>query len=186
MDSKAASNDSMFSKKAFKGVFHSPAGGSFSQKKKASLDISLKSGSGTSVYSDVESISDDDEDISMSGGFDGSFLDSAVNTLKAKHMNTGANFGSPIGSLDFKMDKEVEPLPPPLMKKVPLNKIWINLKIIKTPVEVAVKKSFALDINLSAIEGKSAMAKTQLIRKIFSKINGFGRATTFLKFEGII
>ncbi|KAG9287723.1 hypothetical protein G9A89_004126 [Geosiphon pyriformis] len=35
-------------------------------------------------------------------------------------------------------------------------------------------------------EGKSATAKTQVIRKLFSGINGFGRATTPSKFEGII
>ncbi|KAG9304059.1 hypothetical protein G9A89_005969 [Geosiphon pyriformis] len=48
------------------------------------------------------------------------------------------------------------------------------------------KKSFTLDINLSAVEGKSATAKTQVIRKLFSGINGFGGATIPSKFEGII
>ncbi|KAG9296504.1 hypothetical protein G9A89_015096 [Geosiphon pyriformis] len=186
----------MSSKKTSKGVFHGPAGGSFSQKKKTSLDnvkhsddeknISLKSGSSASVYSDVESFSGDDEDVSMFGGFDGSLLDLAVNTSKAKRVNTGANFGSSIGSPNFEMDEEVKSLLPPLMKKVPLDKIWIDSKIIKTPVEVAVKKSFALDINFSAVEGKSVMVKTYLIRKVFSKINGFGGATTPSKFEEII
>ncbi|KAG9290476.1 hypothetical protein G9A89_002451 [Geosiphon pyriformis] len=178
MDSKAALSDSMSSKKASKDMFHSPASGFFSQKKKTSLgnvkysgdkkNIFLKSGSSASIYSDVKSLSGDDKDVSMSGGFDGSLLDSAVNILKAKRVNTGANFGSFIGSPDFEMDEEVKPLLPPLIKKV------------------TVKKSFALDINLSAVEDKSAMAKTQLIRKIFSKINGFGGATTSSKFEGII
>ncbi|KAG9290209.1 hypothetical protein G9A89_022185 [Geosiphon pyriformis] len=186
----------MSSKKAPKGVFHSSAGGSFSQRKKASLgnvkhsgdekDISLMSGSGASVYSDVKSLFGDDENVNMSGGFDGSFSDSAVNTLKAKRVNTSANFGSPIGSPDFEMDEKMKPLPPPLRKKVPLNKIWIDFKIIKTPVEVLVKKSFALDIDLLAVEEKLAMQKTQFIRKIFSKINGFKGATTPSKFEEII
>ncbi|KAG9299729.1 hypothetical protein G9A89_013089 [Geosiphon pyriformis] len=192
----AASSGSMSSKKASKGVFHSSAGGSFSQKKKASLDnvkhsgdeknISLKSGSSASVYSNVESLSGDDENVSMSGGFNGSLLDSAVNTPKTKHVNTSANFGSPIGFPDFEIDEEVKPLPSPLMKKVFLDKIWIDPKIIKTPVKMAVKKSFALDINFSAVEGKLATAKTQVIRKLFSKINGFGGATTPSKFEEII
>ncbi|KAG9291553.1 hypothetical protein G9A89_021972 [Geosiphon pyriformis] len=94
MDLEAVSSGSMFSKKAPKGMFHSPVGGSFSQKKKTSLenikhsddekDISLKSGSGASVYSNMESLSGNDENVSMSGGFDGSLLDSAVNTPKAK------------------------------------------------------------------------------------------------------
>ncbi|KAG9287668.1 hypothetical protein G9A89_004015 [Geosiphon pyriformis] len=53
-------------------------------------------------------------------------------------------------------------------------------------VKVSVKKSFALDINLSVVEGKSATAKIQFIRKIFSLVNGFGEATISSKFEGII
>ncbi|KAG9301395.1 hypothetical protein G9A89_018067 [Geosiphon pyriformis] len=165
---EAVSSDSMFSKKTPKGMFHGPASGFFSQRKKASLgnikhsdnkkDISLKSGSGACVYSNVESLSGDDEDVSMSDGFNGSLLDSAVNTPKTKRVNTGANFGSPIGSLDFKMDEEVKFFLLPLKKKVPLDKIWIDPKIIKTPVEI----------------------------KFFSKINGFGGATTPSKFERII
>ncbi|KAG9292754.1 hypothetical protein G9A89_001284 [Geosiphon pyriformis] len=133
--------------------------GSMSSKKKTPLgnvkhsdnekNISLKSGSGVSVYSDVDSLSGDNEDVSMSGDFD---------------VNTSVNFGSPIDPLDFEIDE----------------------KIIKTPVEVLVKKSFALDINLLAVKKKLATSKTQFIRKIFSKINGFGRATTPSKFERII
>ncbi|KAG9292707.1 hypothetical protein G9A89_008295 [Geosiphon pyriformis] len=196
MDLEAVFSNSMSSKKTPKGMFHGPADSSFSQRKKASLgnvkhsgdekNISLKSGSDASVYSNVESLSDNDENVSISGGFDGSLLDSAVNTPKTKRVNTGANFGSPIGSPDFEMDEEVKPLPPLLRKKIPLDKIWIDPKIIKIPVEMSVKKSFALDINLLAVEEKSAMQKTQFVRKNFSKINGFGGATTPLKFEGII
>ncbi|KAG9301691.1 hypothetical protein G9A89_016762 [Geosiphon pyriformis] len=58
--------------------------------------------------------------------------------------------------------------------------------IVKTPVEVSVRKLFALNINLLAVEGKFTTAKTQFIKKIFSTVNGFGRATTPSKFEGII
>ncbi|KAG9298367.1 hypothetical protein G9A89_003184 [Geosiphon pyriformis] len=64
--------------------------------------------------------------------------------------------------------------------------MWLDPKIVKSQVEVAVRKFFVLNINLSAVEGKSATAKTQLIRKLFSKINGFGETTTPSKFEGII
>ncbi|KAG9304194.1 hypothetical protein G9A89_019756 [Geosiphon pyriformis] len=179
-----------------KGVFHGSAGGSFSQKKKELFgnvkhsgdekDISLKSGSGTGSFSDADSLSGDDKNVSISGSFDGSLLDLAVNTPKAKRVNTGANFGSPISSPNFEMDEKVKPLPVPLKKKIPLNRIWVNPKIIKTSVEVAVKKSFALNINLSAVKENSATSKTQLIRKLFSKINGFGGTTTSSKFEGII
>ncbi|KAG9284978.1 hypothetical protein G9A89_009788 [Geosiphon pyriformis] len=69
---------------------------------------------------------------------------------------------------------------------ISLKKKWIDLKIVKTSVEVSIRKSFALDINLSAVEGKSATAKTQLIRKIFSTVNGFEGVTTSSKFEEII
>ncbi|KAG9293504.1 hypothetical protein G9A89_009228, partial [Geosiphon pyriformis] len=110
------------------------------------------SGSGISMFSDIESLSGDDEDVSMSVDDDGSLLGSAMNTLKAKCVNSGANFSSPLGSPNYIMDK----------------------------------KFFALNINLSAVEDKSATAKTQYIRKIFSKINGFGGATTSSKFEEII
>ncbi|KAG9295817.1 hypothetical protein G9A89_009046 [Geosiphon pyriformis] len=53
---------------------------------------------------------------------------------------------------------------------ISLDKKWIDSKIIKTPMEVSVKKLFALNINLLAVERKSTTAKTQLIRKIFSLI----------------
>ncbi|KAG9305682.1 hypothetical protein G9A89_022604 [Geosiphon pyriformis] len=39
---------------------------------------------------------------------------------------------------------------------------------------------------VNTVESKYATAKTQLIKKTFSSVNGFGRATTFSKFEGII
>ncbi|KAG9285757.1 hypothetical protein G9A89_013182 [Geosiphon pyriformis] len=146
MDMETTASSTTPKKKAPKGAFQDSAGGSFSQKKKVVLgnvkhsgdekDISLsKARSSGSVYSDVESLSGKNENVSMSG-------------------------------IDEKK--------------------WINSKIIKTPVEVSVKKSFALDISLSAVESELAMAKTWLIRKIFSTINGFGKATTFSKFEGII
>ncbi|KAG9293686.1 hypothetical protein G9A89_019023 [Geosiphon pyriformis] len=80
--------------------------------------------------------------------------------------------------------KIIDPLSPFL--KISLEKKCVDLKIVKIQVEVSVKKSFVLDINLSAMEGKSAMAKTQFIRKIFSLVNSFGRATTPSKFERII
>ncbi|KAG9296583.1 hypothetical protein G9A89_015175 [Geosiphon pyriformis] len=70
-------------------------------------------------------------------------------------------------------------------KKVITNLIF-DSKIVKTQVEISIKKFFVLDINLSAVERKSAMAKTQFIRKIFSLVNGFGGATTLSKFEKII
>ncbi|KAG9301356.1 hypothetical protein G9A89_018028 [Geosiphon pyriformis] len=171
-------------KKTSKGAFHSSTCGFFSQKKKVVLgnvkhsgnekDIFLgKSGSSGSAYFD-----------SMSEVNGGSFLGLVATTPKAKQVNTGVGFGSSLSSPNFHMDNKEVVLPFHL--SISLEKKWIDPKIIKTPVEVLIKKLFALDINLSAVEGKSAMAKTQLIKKIFSIVNGFGGAITLSKFEEII
>ncbi|KAG9303436.1 hypothetical protein G9A89_013762 [Geosiphon pyriformis] len=87
--------------------------------------------------------------------------DSQMNTPNVKHFNTGAAISFFLSSINYDIDDEEK-------------------------VEVAVKKSFALNINFLAVEEKSAMAKTQVIRKLFSGINGFGGATTSSKFEEII
>ncbi|KAG9288627.1 hypothetical protein G9A89_006728 [Geosiphon pyriformis] len=47
-------------------------------------------------------------------------------------------------------------------------------------------KSFALDVELSAVPGKLNSNKLFKIKKIFYKIDGFGGASTSLKFSGII
>ncbi|KAG9291576.1 hypothetical protein G9A89_021995 [Geosiphon pyriformis] len=156
MDLKTASSSNMSKKKAPKGAFYSPAGGSFLQKKKVVLEnvkhsddeknISLnKSELDNNVFSNVNSVFGNEEGANITGINVRSLLDLAANTPKVKHVNTGVIFGSSFGSPNF-----------------------IDPKIIKTQVEVFAKKSFTLDINFSAVKGKSAMAKTQLIRKIFS------------------
>ncbi|KAG9298038.1 hypothetical protein G9A89_018866 [Geosiphon pyriformis] len=111
--------------------------------------------------------------------------DSQMNTPNAKHFNTGTAISSLLGSINYDMnDKEEVFLP--LCLSFSLEKVWVDPKIVKTQVEVAVKKSFALNINLLAVEEKSATAKTQVVRILFSRINGFGRTTTPSKFEEII
>ncbi|KAG9305199.1 hypothetical protein G9A89_010707 [Geosiphon pyriformis] len=112
-------------------------------------------------------------------------FDSKMNTPQAKRFNNGVIVGSSLGSINFDMEEEKE-VSLPSCRSFSLDKMWIDPKIIKTQVKVAVKKSFALDINLSAVEKKLATAKTHVIRKLFSRINGFGGATTPSKFEGII
>ncbi|KAG9287629.1 hypothetical protein G9A89_023979 [Geosiphon pyriformis] len=94
----------------------------------------------------------------MSGVNNRSLLGSATTTLKAKWVNTSAGFGSPLSFSNFYMDDDKVVLPSHL--SISLEKKWIDLKVIKTSVKVPVKKLFALDINLSAVERKSAMAKT--------------------------
>ncbi|KAG9297379.1 hypothetical protein G9A89_009463 [Geosiphon pyriformis] len=171
---KITANSSTFKKKALKGAFYDSADvvignvKHFGDKK----DIFLsKSGLGDSIYSDVDSLSGDDENIGMSGVNDGSLLGLAATTFKTNSPN-------------FYIDDDEVVLPSRLF--ISLEKKWIDPKVIKTLVEVSVKKLFTLNINFSAVEEKSAMAKTQLIRKFFSLVNGFGGATIPSKFEGII
>ncbi|KAG9305916.1 hypothetical protein G9A89_016569 [Geosiphon pyriformis] len=57
---------------------------------------------------------------------------------------------------------------------------------LKKLVDVSARKFFALDIDLVNISRKSAQDKLAVIRKLFSKINGFGGASTPSKFSGII
>ncbi|KAG9290883.1 hypothetical protein G9A89_011033 [Geosiphon pyriformis] len=187
----------MSNKKAPVGAFSGSVGGPSSQKKRVSLRHMSQSGdrnkavlakphSGGSQYSDMESDSGDSVTGGiLAGGDDGSLLGLAATTPKTKRVKNNLDYGSPLGSLDYNVnDDDSGPLP--FLLGIPLEKMWLDLKIVKSQVEVAVRKSFALDINLSAVEGKSATAKTQLIRKLFSKINGFRGATTLSKFEEII
>ncbi|KAG9291418.1 hypothetical protein G9A89_021836 [Geosiphon pyriformis] len=146
----------------------------------SSVDRNLKDGGPVSVDRQYASM---DMDGKVSNGRATS--DSQMNTPNAKHFNTGVAVSSPFSSINYDMDNEEEVFLP-LCLFFSLEKIWVDPKIVKSQVEVAVKKLFALDINLSAVEGKSATAKTQAIRKLFSMINGFRGATTPSKFEGII
>ncbi|KAG9301261.1 hypothetical protein G9A89_012644 [Geosiphon pyriformis] len=161
----------MSKKKTLKRVFHGLFGVLFFQKKKVFVDnikhsgdekdISLvKSVTNSNMYSDMDSVSGNnrDDDIFL-GVNDDSLFGLVANTSKAKKINTGLVCGSPLGSINYNINKNNGPLS--------LDRKWVDLKIIKTQVEVFIKKSFALDINLSAVKEKSATAKTQLIKKIF-------------------
>ncbi|KAG9294403.1 hypothetical protein G9A89_001908 [Geosiphon pyriformis] len=57
---------------------------------------------------------------------------------------------------------------------------------MKNLVNVPVKKSFALDIGLDKVAGKSSQEKFVVVRKLFSGINGFGGVSIPSKFSGII
>ncbi|KAG9292498.1 hypothetical protein G9A89_001571 [Geosiphon pyriformis] len=172
MHLEAVSNGDMSKKKASKNAFYGPAGGFFLQKKKVVFKNIKHSGNekniflnksepDDNVFSDMDSLFGDKENANITGINVGSLLDLAANTSKAKCINTGAVFSSFLGSPNFVIDNDEE-------------------------IEVAVKKSFALNINISAMEGKSTIAKTQVIRKLFLIINGFEEATTPSKFEEII
>ncbi|KAG9290392.1 hypothetical protein G9A89_007123 [Geosiphon pyriformis] len=152
----------MSKKKTPKGAFHGPAGGFFSQKKKVVLR-----NLGDNMFSDVNSVFGDEKSVNITGINVGSLLDSAANTSKTKHVNTGAIFGFPLGFPNFVMDNDEDIS---FLSRLPisLEKKWIDPKIIKTQIEMSAKKSFTLNINLSTVEEKSVMAKIQLIRKFFS------------------
>ncbi|KAG9302168.1 hypothetical protein G9A89_020602 [Geosiphon pyriformis] len=137
------------------------------------------------VFSDVDRLFGNEKSTNINGINVGSLLGSAANTLKAKCVNTGAGFGSLLGSSNFDINDDDE-VSLPFSLSISLNKKWVDSKIIKIQVKVSARKSFALDINLLAVKRKLVTAKTQLIRKIFSTINGFERATTSSKFEKII
>ncbi|KAG9292285.1 hypothetical protein G9A89_009097 [Geosiphon pyriformis] len=133
----------MSKKKVPKGTLYGPAGGSFSQKKKVVLGNIKHSGNEKNIS--LVKLSSN----SMYSDMDSEFSCNEDNIV-IKSVNK----------------KEVELLPPPL--GISLEKKWIDPKIVKMPVEVSVRRSFALDINLSMVEGKSATTKTQFIKKIFS------------------
>ncbi|KAG9296263.1 hypothetical protein G9A89_014855 [Geosiphon pyriformis] len=77
--------------------------------------------------------------------------------------------------------------------KKPLGKInFLKMVVMmlsspmKNLVNVSVRKSFALNIGLDKVAGKSSQEKLVVVRKLFSGINGFGGASTSSKFSGII
>ncbi|KAG9306305.1 hypothetical protein G9A89_018188 [Geosiphon pyriformis] len=67
-----------------------------------------------------------------------------------------------------------------------LNKLVVLSSLLKNLVNVSVRKSFTLDISLDNVVKKSAQEKLVAVRKLFSKINGFGGTSTPSKFAGII
>ncbi|KAG9302709.1 hypothetical protein G9A89_005183 [Geosiphon pyriformis] len=60
------------------------------------------------------------------------------------------------------------------------------LSPLKNLVNISVRKSFTLNIGLDKVVGKSSQEKLQVVRKLFSKINGFGEVSTLSKFVEII
>ncbi|KAG9295619.1 hypothetical protein G9A89_005312 [Geosiphon pyriformis] len=168
----------MSKKKAPKGAFHGFAGSFFLQKKKVVFEnvkhlgdkknISLnKSELGNNMFFDVNNLFSNKESANLTGINVEFLLNLAVNTSKTKHINIGAVFGSLLGFPNFVMDddKKVSLF---LYFLISLDKKWIDPKIIKTQIEVVVKKSFVLDINLLVMENKSVMVKiqaTSLVKK---------------------
>ncbi|KAG9287494.1 hypothetical protein G9A89_023866 [Geosiphon pyriformis] len=155
----------------------------FSDKK----DISLsKFGPGNSVYSNVNSLSGDDEDISMADVNSGFLLGLAATTFKAKHINTGTVFGSPLGSPDFIIDNDKIALLPYFMematslakeKGINVNSNFKKQKI-RSDQAVVIKEismNTPKDMIIAAVSkfGEIKLIKIQLIGMIYCAVVGF-------------
>ncbi|KAG9284354.1 hypothetical protein G9A89_023611 [Geosiphon pyriformis] len=104
------------------------------------------------------------------GDYDQTPMSSKVKTKKA--------LGKPLGKIDFSKGNDDDSVFSDAPLKLPL--------LIKNLVNIPVKKSFTLDIGLDKVTGKFSQKKLVVVRKLFSGINGFERASTPLKFSGII
>ncbi|KAG9303425.1 hypothetical protein G9A89_013751 [Geosiphon pyriformis] len=93
-------------------------------------------------------------------------------------VKTKKALGKPLGKIDFLLDKDDD--------DVLLNTLLALPTSVKKLIAVSIHKSFALDIGLDKITGKSSQEKLVVVRKLFSRINGFGGASTPSKFAGII
>ncbi|KAG9306082.1 hypothetical protein G9A89_015986 [Geosiphon pyriformis] len=117
MDLEAAFSSDMSKKKAPKGAFHGSAGGSFLQKKKVVLgnvkhsgdekNISLsRSELSNNMFSNIDSLSGNEEDANITGINVGFLLGLTANTSKAKCVNTDAVFGSLLSFPNFDINDD--------------------------------------------------------------------------------
>ncbi|KAG9294564.1 hypothetical protein G9A89_008675 [Geosiphon pyriformis] len=151
MDLKAASNSSMSIKKALKGAFHDLVGGTFSQKKKVSVGNIKHFGDEKEIFLTKPSVND------------GIYLDmdNELGNNELSDAVIGFDGGSFLNSA----------VTTSKAKRISNDLISGSPIVVKTQIEMFIKKSFALDINFLAVEDKSVMTKTQFIRKKFSNIN---------------
>ncbi|KAG9288906.1 hypothetical protein G9A89_019528 [Geosiphon pyriformis] len=98
-------------------------------------------------------------------------------TPKGSKILTKRALGKPLKKINFLDDDDNDIL---------LNTLLTLPSFLKTLVDISVRKSFALDIGLDKMVGKSFQEKLQVVKKLFSRINNFGRASTLSKFAGII
>ncbi|KAG9302841.1 hypothetical protein G9A89_009618 [Geosiphon pyriformis] len=186
MDIETTLSSTTFKKKTSKSAFHDSVGGFFFQKKKVVLgnvkhssdkrDISLsRSGSSNNVYSDVESLSGEDENVSMSDMDGGFLLGSAATTPKAKQVSTGAVFGSPFSSSNFHIDDDKVVLPPCLS-------IFISESSIEMATSLAREKVIDVNKNLKR-QGMRAGKKTCVINRSLETGNKIHCAVVSFKFD---
>ncbi|KAG9304673.1 hypothetical protein G9A89_021453 [Geosiphon pyriformis] len=97
-----------------------------------------------------------------------------------KRIVTKRVLGKPLSTIDFgrKSNDDDDVLDNSILLLPPL--------LLKPSIQISVCKSFALNIDLVAVSGKSSQKKLHFVRKLFSSVNGFGGAFTPSKFGGII
>ncbi|KAG9303064.1 hypothetical protein G9A89_000096 [Geosiphon pyriformis] len=167
---KAAPGGSMLNKKALIGAFFGSTAALAKPHSKENQYSDMESDFGDSVAGDI-----------LAGGGDGSLFGSAAMTSKAKRIKSNLDCSSPFGSLNYNIDNDDSGLlPPPL--GISLDRIWLDPKIIKTQVKVAVKKSFVLDVNISNMEGKLVT----IIRSTFTSEENMKKAALLVGENGII
>ncbi|KAG9287616.1 hypothetical protein G9A89_019677 [Geosiphon pyriformis] len=163
------------------------SGGSFrsilSGKKKKGGILEGGSGGSASDTTESENVNIEEECLVKETSFDyskGGALaerdhDQTPMGIKVK---TKKALGKPLGKIDFSLNNDDDDvfLDTPLALPTPVKKL----------VAISVHKSFALDIGLDKITGKSSQKKLVVVRKLFLRINSFGGVSTPSKFAGII
>ncbi|KAG9290235.1 hypothetical protein G9A89_022211 [Geosiphon pyriformis] len=120
------------------------------------------------------------EETSFDYGESGTIANGDLDQMsKGPGVKTKKALGKPLGRIDFSDHNDVN-------DDVLLD---ISLELppsLKNLVAVSVRKSFALDISLDKVVGKSFQEKLIVVRNLFSRVNGFGEASTSSKFSEII
>ncbi|KAG9288393.1 hypothetical protein G9A89_021424 [Geosiphon pyriformis] len=119
------------------------------------------------------------EETSFDYGADGTLADGNLDqTPKGSWVKTKKTLGKPLGKINFLSDNKSDDILLDASLALPSS--------LKNLVNVFVRKFFVLDIDLNNVAEKSVQEKLGVVRKLFSKINGFGGVFTPSKFAGII
>ncbi|KAG9303991.1 hypothetical protein G9A89_005901 [Geosiphon pyriformis] len=140
-------------------------------------------GSETSNTIESESINMEEKCLVEETSFDYEKSGTIINeehdqTLKEPGIKTKKTLGKPLGKIDF--------LNLGIGDNILLDVLLVLLSSLKNLIPVFVRKFFALDISLDKVVGKSSQEKLMVVRRLFSKVNSFGEASTSSKFSGII
>ncbi|KAG9306715.1 hypothetical protein G9A89_004262 [Geosiphon pyriformis] len=95
-----------------------------------------------------------------------------------KRVVTKHTFGKFLGTIDFSMKNDDN--------NNVLDGLFSFFLSLKHVVQILVRKFFALNIDLVVVAGNFSQKKLAYVKKIFSNVNSFERASTPLKFGGII